>query len=159
MPADPLDLTSLNAAEREALALLASGHTAKSIATLTGRTEAAVNERLRDARRKTGVGSSRELARLLRDPDWASRTEEAMLARYRRIAGVGSDVQVRCARTICVVTGAFRSDDAVDALQSAKLTADMRALGFVEDAQHFETDATNGERFAAYWVRSTPASD
>lgn len=58
------DLSTLNPAEREVLALLARGHTAKSIATLTGRSVGSVNERLREARRKTGVGSSRELARL-----------------------------------------------------------------------------------------------
>lgn len=61
----PPDFGALNPAEREVLALLAEGHTAKSIATLTGRSVAAVNERLREARRKTGIGSSRELARLL----------------------------------------------------------------------------------------------
>ncbi|HET6407092.1 MAG TPA: sigma factor-like helix-turn-helix DNA-binding protein [Chthoniobacteraceae bacterium] len=54
------DLARLNEAEREALRLLAEGHTAKSIAGLTGRSVAAVNERLREARRKTGIGSSRE---------------------------------------------------------------------------------------------------
>lgn len=59
-----MDLSSLNTAEREVLTLLSQGHTAKSIAVLTGRSEGAVNERLREARRKTGVGSSRELARL-----------------------------------------------------------------------------------------------
>jgi DNA-binding CsgD family transcriptional regulator len=59
------DLTSLNAGERAVLALLAQGHTAKSIAAITGRTLGSVNERLREARRKTGVGSSRELARAL----------------------------------------------------------------------------------------------
>lgn len=58
------DLSTLNPAEREVLALLAQGHTAKSIASLTGRSPGSVNERLREARRKTGVGSSRELARL-----------------------------------------------------------------------------------------------
>ncbi|AVQ04372.1 hypothetical protein B7G68_08015 [Caulobacter segnis] len=52
-------------AERRALLLLAQGHTAKSAAALLDTTEAAVNERLREARRKTGVGSSRELARLV----------------------------------------------------------------------------------------------
>ncbi|HWU73898.1 MAG TPA: hypothetical protein VN137_10440 [Sphingomonas sp.] len=46
------------------LGLLARGHTAKSIATLTDRSVGAVNERLREARRKTGIGSSRELARM-----------------------------------------------------------------------------------------------
>jgi DNA-binding CsgD family transcriptional regulator len=59
------NLERLNEAEREVLILLAHGHTAKSIAVLTGRSAGAVNERLREARRKTGVGSSRELARLL----------------------------------------------------------------------------------------------
>jgi len=48
------------------LLLLGDGHTAKSIASLTGRSVASVNERLRQARRKTGVASSRELARLLK---------------------------------------------------------------------------------------------
>ncbi|MGI4732788.1 MAG: helix-turn-helix domain-containing protein [Janthinobacterium lividum] len=56
----------MNAAEREILTLLAQGHTMKSIAAETGRSEGSVSERLREARRKTGMGSSRELARLLR---------------------------------------------------------------------------------------------
>lgn len=60
-----IDLSRLNATERTVLDLLAQGHTAKSVATITGRTVGAVNERLREARRKTGVGSSRELARLV----------------------------------------------------------------------------------------------
>jgi DNA-binding CsgD family transcriptional regulator len=58
------DLSALNDPERRVLALLAQSHTAKSAAAALGSSEAAVNERLREARRKTGVGSSRELARL-----------------------------------------------------------------------------------------------
>ncbi|WP_421836396.1 helix-turn-helix domain-containing protein [Novosphingobium sp.] len=68
----------LSARELEVLRLLAEGHTIKSIAVKLDRTEASINERLRDARRKTGVGSSRELARQLgaqkiwdRNPDLA----------------------------------------------------------------------------------------
>lgn len=61
-----IDLSQLNEAERRVLRLLAEGHTAKSIANSTGFTTAAVNERLREARRKTGLGSSREVARALR---------------------------------------------------------------------------------------------
>lgn len=49
--------------ELEVLQMLAAGHTAKTIAHRLGRSETSINERLRDARRKTGVGSSRELAR------------------------------------------------------------------------------------------------
>src|SRR6218665_1549574 len=51
--------------ELEVLRLLTAGHTVKSIALRLGRSETSINERLRDARRKTGVGSSRELARYL----------------------------------------------------------------------------------------------
>lgn len=51
--------------ELEVLRLLTAGHTVKSIAVRLGRSETSINERLRDARRKTGVGSSRELARHL----------------------------------------------------------------------------------------------
>jgi DNA-binding CsgD family transcriptional regulator len=61
-----IDLSRLNEPEQRVLRLLAEGHTAKSIATELGMTPAAVNERLREARRKTGVGSSRELARVLK---------------------------------------------------------------------------------------------
>ena len=67
MKDQPFDATlaRLNAAERELLILLGRGHTAKSIAVLKGLSELAVNERFRSARRKTGIGSSREIARLL----------------------------------------------------------------------------------------------
>lgn len=58
-------LDRLNAVERDLLGLLGRGHTAKSIATLRSMSEAAVNERFRSARRKTGIGSSREIARLI----------------------------------------------------------------------------------------------
>jgi DNA-binding CsgD family transcriptional regulator len=62
-------LGRLNESERRVLYLLAEGHTAKTIAREIGLTPAAVNERLREARRKTGVGSSRELARLLKSQE------------------------------------------------------------------------------------------
>ena len=57
----------LSKQERETLRLLGEGHTAKSIAERTGRSFSSVNESLRRARQKAGVGSSRELARQLRD--------------------------------------------------------------------------------------------
>jgi DNA-binding CsgD family transcriptional regulator len=61
----PVSPDALTEKELEVLRLLAAGHTVKSIAAGLDRSEASINERLRDARRKTGVGSSRELARLL----------------------------------------------------------------------------------------------
>jgi DNA-binding CsgD family transcriptional regulator len=61
------DLSRLSDAERRALRMLARGHTAKSAALELGVSEGAVNERLHEARRKTGVASSRQLARLATD--------------------------------------------------------------------------------------------
>lgn len=73
-----IDLSKLNEAERRVLRLLAQGHTAKSIARVLGSTPTAINERLRQARRKTGVGSSREVARLLTTQE--NRTDKIELA-------------------------------------------------------------------------------
>jgi TonB family protein len=58
-------LASLSNREREMLGLLGRGHEAKSIASALGLSVHTVNERLRAARRKLGVSSSREAARLL----------------------------------------------------------------------------------------------
>jgi DNA-binding CsgD family transcriptional regulator len=76
-----VDLSRLNEAERQVLRLLAEGHTAKSIANELGSTPTAVKERLREARRKTGAGSSRELARLLKSQE--NRHDEMGVARSR----------------------------------------------------------------------------
>lgn len=59
------DVESLSDRERETLRLLGRGHDAKSIASALGLSVHTVNERLRDVRRKLGVSSSREAARLL----------------------------------------------------------------------------------------------
>jgi DNA-binding CsgD family transcriptional regulator len=58
-------IASLSEREREALRLLFAGHDAKSAANALGLSVHTVNERLREARRKLGVSSSREAARLL----------------------------------------------------------------------------------------------
>jgi len=58
-------LKSLSERERETLRLLLAGHDAKSIARTLGVSVHTVNDRLREARRKFGVSSSREAARLL----------------------------------------------------------------------------------------------
>ena len=54
----------LNAREKALLRLLAQGHTVKTAAAITADSENAANEVLRSARRKLGVASSREAARL-----------------------------------------------------------------------------------------------
>jgi DNA-binding CsgD family transcriptional regulator len=51
--------------EKQVLRLLLTGHDAKNIGRALGLSTNVVNERLRDSRRKLGVGSSREAARAL----------------------------------------------------------------------------------------------
>lgn len=58
-------LSALTEREKETLRLLLAGHDAKSIARAQNLSIHTINERLRDARRKLGVSSSREAARLL----------------------------------------------------------------------------------------------
>lgn len=60
-----MTLTALTEKEKETLRLLLRGHDAKSSARELGLSVHTVNERLRDARRKLGVTSSREAARQL----------------------------------------------------------------------------------------------
>jgi DNA-binding CsgD family transcriptional regulator len=59
------DIESLPEREREVLRFLLRGYDAKSIARALGLSVNVVNERLRDARRRLGVSSSREAARRL----------------------------------------------------------------------------------------------
>ncbi|MEG3148685.1 DUF4019 domain-containing protein [Sphingomonas sp. ZT3P38] len=59
----------LSEREKEALRLLLVGHDAKSIANTLGLSVYTINDRLRDARRKLGVSSSREAARRLAEMD------------------------------------------------------------------------------------------
>ena len=59
------DVSALLEREKDVLRLLLVGHDAKSIARHLGLSTHVVNERLRDARRKLGVSSSREAARVL----------------------------------------------------------------------------------------------
>ena len=59
------DVDSLTDKEKEALRLLLAGHDAKSSANELGVSVHAINDRLRNARRKLDVASSREAARIL----------------------------------------------------------------------------------------------
>lgn len=62
---------ALTEKEKETLRLLVSGYDAKSMARQLGLSIHTINERLRDARRKMAVSSSREAARQLRDVEEA----------------------------------------------------------------------------------------
>lgn len=62
---------ALTEKEKQTLRLLLAGHDAKSMARHLGLSVHTVNERLRDARRKLSVSSSKEAARLLREAEGA----------------------------------------------------------------------------------------
>jgi DNA-binding CsgD family transcriptional regulator len=68
--------STLTDKEKQTLRLLVDGHDAKSIARTLGLSVHTINERLRDARRKMAVSSSREAARLLREVE--GRTPEIL---------------------------------------------------------------------------------
>ena len=58
--------------EREVLRLLLAGHTAKSAASELDLSVHTINDHLREARKKLGVSSSREAARILGDEESAA---------------------------------------------------------------------------------------
>ncbi len=65
-------LHALTEKEKQTLRLLVSGYDAKSMARHLGLSVHTINERLRDARRKLAVSSSREAARKLREVEGAA---------------------------------------------------------------------------------------
>lgn len=66
------DVQALTEKEKHTLRLLLAGHDAKSMARHLGLSVHTVNERLRDARRKLSVSSSKEAARRLREAEGPS---------------------------------------------------------------------------------------
>lgn len=112
----------LSVRELEVLRLLAEGHTIKSIAAQLGRTEASINERLRDARRKTGMGSSRELARQLgaqkiwdRNPDLAmtsTSTEGSVQPASRGLSGPKGKIAMLIAMPLIAAGSLLMAADA-----------------------------------------------
>ncbi len=63
---------ALTTKEKQALRLLLNGHDAKSMASQLGLSVHTINERLRDARRKLSVSSSKAAARMLREAEHAT---------------------------------------------------------------------------------------
>lgn len=91
---DPTLMKLLTEAERQILRMLTLGHTAKTIASLQKISVNVVNERLREARRKTGASSSRTLARTLSETDQKNCPEQIGMAidleMGREVPAVGS---------------------------------------------------------------------
>ncbi len=86
-------LQALTEKEKETLRLMGRGHDAKSMARHLGLSVHTVNERLRDARRKMDVSSSRAAARMLLDtenptPDFHADTQIGEAATARDAEGI-----------------------------------------------------------------------
>jgi DNA-binding CsgD family transcriptional regulator len=71
-PAVHDNIAALTEREKETLRLLLQGYDAKSIARRLDLSVHTINERLRDARRKLALSSSREAARLLTEAERAT---------------------------------------------------------------------------------------
>jgi DNA-binding CsgD family transcriptional regulator len=84
-------IQALTEKEKETLRLLVDGHDAKSMARQLGLSVHTINERLREARRKMSVTSSREAARQLREIE--SRTPQFLVDRAFGDAVRGSGVE------------------------------------------------------------------
>lgn len=123
----PGRFAGLTTNELEILRLLAAGHTAKTIAHRLGRTESAINERLRDARRKTGVGSSRELARLLDAQEvWDRKIDLSTSGSARETGPELATASSKLTKGV-IVMGLALSAAAVAMVFAAPSPADLRA--------------------------------
>uniref|UniRef100_UPI0035CA699B DUF4019 domain-containing protein n=1 Tax=uncultured Sphingomonas sp. TaxID=158754 RepID=UPI0035CA699B len=85
-------LSALTEKEKQTLRLIVRGHDAKSSARSLGLSVHTINERLRDARRKIGVSSSREAARMLLE---AERGADALGPELFGDAEIGEDATRR----------------------------------------------------------------
>jgi DNA-binding CsgD family transcriptional regulator len=82
-------IQALTEKEKQALRLLLGGHDAKSMASQLGLSVHTINERLRDARRKLSVSSSKAAARLLREVEGP----QLLGDRFSGDAGAAASVQ------------------------------------------------------------------
>lgn len=132
-------IETLTDRELEILRLLTAGHTVKSIAVRLGRSEASINERLRDARRKTGIGSSRELARRLDAQKvwdkridlsaWGSASDQAAQSpALRRLTSKGTIIMLFAIAAVAagIIVAASGSTDQMAPPQSAQVAAPDR---------------------------------
>lgn len=145
---------ALTEREKETLRLLVGRHDAKSIARSLGLSVHTINERLRDARRKLEVSSSREAARLLAEaerngPNFLADKQfgvpqEAVNARNdgqanrrqsaaHRLAWFGGGMLIMSLIIVALIfSSAFRGGDALDA-QWAQVSASSAAASSAPD--------------------------
>jgi TonB family protein len=129
---------SLSDRERETLRLLGRGHDAKSIASALDLSVHTVNERLRDVRRKLGVSSSREAARLLLAHETASEPPEN-----------GGPKEIGVAAALAEDASSFRSHTGATGANRQLIYVVMGVVMFVVLASVLITLAAGGNGAAA----------
>lgn len=137
----PAPYATLNESELQVLRLLAAGHTVKSIAASLDRSEASINERLRDARRKSGVGSSRELARLIAAQKiWDKKTDLSLPDAPAPEQGQSSPAEVPRSKGMTLMLAS---------LPIAAIAVSLFATNVVQDAQPNAEPAASAPAAAA----------
>jgi DNA-binding CsgD family transcriptional regulator len=143
------DLALLSPREKDVLRLLARGHDTKSAARTLGLSIHTVNERLRDARRKLQVSSSREAARLLM-------TSERASGQFFGAEEIGfAPDRVRMRKAIAPATAGHRQTLAIGALLMV-LTA-LIAIGAYAIGEHSSPSKT-ADSGAPKVVETRPAN-
>jgi DNA-binding CsgD family transcriptional regulator len=154
---------ALTSKEKETLRLLLNGYDAKSMARHLGLSVHTVNERLRDARRKMSVSSSREAARLLSDVE---RQDPETLV-HQTLGGVSTSNSIEqprqpvsdsgASRRIGWVIGGFLMLITLTVLAFTSLSGTAQAPATTQSAT--SAAETHAVQAARHWLELGDASD
>lgn len=145
-------LRLLTEKERETLRLLVNGYDAKSMARQCGLSVHTINERLRDARRKLGVSSSREAARMLH-------AAERPTANLLGDKFFGADPAAACADDIVFHQTAARPNQRVSLILGGLIMSLVLALAsYVALSGSAQTEAQSAPVVAARSGAATAAN-
>ena len=150
--------------EKDVLRLLSNGHTAKSAAAELDLSVHTVNDYLREARKKLGVGSSREAARLLADSEATPENlgpQEIGMANDSGIdnpSGHGTEAFPKSLNAVLIAGGFIMLAGALALalFASGSMTADHPTEQEMETVMEGNTEA---ERAARDWVKLVDESD
>ncbi|MDJ0978323.1 MAG: DUF4019 domain-containing protein [Erythrobacter sp.] len=157
------DLNQLTQKEKDVLRLLVRGHDAKSTALSLGLSVHTINDRLREARRKLDVTSSREAARLLYEAEAADPQKDArtLLGDANAARETDPDQVAAVSDRAILLTGGFvlmLSFTLAAAMLAVSALSDDRPPG--DPATPLETaQLQEFERSALAWLALVDASD
>ena len=146
---------ALSEKERETLRLILHGHDAKSMAAALGLSVHTVNERLRNARRKLDVTSSKEAARLLLERE----SETPQFFGHKTLGdadgGAGAEGQDRARiPRAAIITGAM-----LMSVILAALALGLTPMSASESPPTFQMEEGEAEAAARQWLELGDAGD